>query len=345
MTDIVAFVLEEDRLRLLDQRALPENENWLDLYKHETIAVMIETLAVRGAPAIGGAAAAGIYVASVENEHADSAALYFALKEADARLRKTRPTAVNLFYALDRMAEARERLLKENASVPESQAALYREAHAIISEDAASCLAMGKHGAPLFEDGDKVLTICHTGALATCGQGTALGVLKSAKAQGKNIEVFALETRPLLQGSRLTAWECLKSGLDVTLITDNMVGITLERKGITKAIAGADRIARNGDSANKIGTYNLSALCELHQVPFYIAAPVSTVDATLKEGSEIPIEERHPDEVRRFKGAVSAPMNVKVYNPAFDVTPAKRIDKIITDKGLWDPKKTAFPFV
>lgn len=339
MSALRAFRLEDDALVLLDQRALPDEERWLLLGDVEAVAEAIETLAVRGAPAIGGAAAAGMVLAARAGRDAGEGAttLRARLLAADERLRRTRPTAVNLFFALDRVRACFTRALDEGGSAAEVTAAVLAEARAILDEDERMCSAIGAHGAALLEDGDVVLTLCHTGALATCGQGTALGVLKTAQAQGKRVRLLALETRPLLQGARLTAWEAEREGLDVTLVTDGMAGFALARLGVTKAIAGADRVARNGDVANKIGTYSLATLCRAHEVPFYIAAPTSTFDARAASGADIPIEERHPDEVRRPRGAVFAPAAVKVWNPAFDVTPARLIESIISERGVHRP--------
>jgi len=333
MTVLRAFHLDDDALHLLDQRALPVEERWLELRTVAAVAEAIETLAVRGAPAIGGAAACGMVIAAREHP-GGGAELIAHMHAAEVRLRTTRPTAVNLFFALDRMRERLDGCEGESVLHADVLGAMEHEARAICEEDAAMCHAMGEHGAELFEDGDRVLTICHTGALATCGQGTALGVLKAAHAQGKKIKVFALETRPLLQGARLTAWECLRLGLDVTLLTDGMAGFALKRLGITKAISGADRIAANGDTANKIGTYSLATLCAAHDVPFFVAAPTSTIDGTLAVGAEIPIEERDASEIVAPRGAVFAPADVPVWNPAFDVTPADRITAIITEGGV-----------
>lgn len=340
MSVLRAFHLDDERLSLLDQRALPSEERWLSLTTVEEVAEAIESLAVRGAPAIGGAAAFAMVLAARAGREAgeDSAALERRLLAADERLRRTRPTAVNLFFALDRTKACFTRALAEGAADAEAlSAALLAEAHAILDEDERMCAAIGENGAALLEDGDVVLTICHTGALATAGQGTALGVLKSAKAEGKRVRLIALETRPLLQGARLTAWEAMKEGLDVTLITDGMAGFALQRLGVRKAIAGADRIARNGDVANKIGTYSLATLCRAHGVPFYIAAPTSTFDPKAASGADIPIEERDPDEVRRPRGATFAPADVKVWNPAFDLTPAELISAIISERGVHRP--------
>lgn len=333
------FHLEERRLLLLDQRALPAEERWLTLTDVEGVAEAIETLAVRGAPAIGGAAACAMVLAAGAGRDAGEGrdALERRLLFADERLRRTRPTAVNLFFALDRTRVCFSRALAEGADAQGVHAALLAETRALLDEDERMCAAIGAHGASLLEDGDVVLTICHTGALATYGQGTALGVLKSAQAAGKRVRVIALETRPLLQGARLTAWECEKEGLDVTLITDGMAGFAFSRLGVTKAIAGADRIARNGDVVNKIGTYSLATLARAHGVPFYVAAPTSTFDPGAQSAASIPIEERAPEEIRQPRGAVFAPADVKVWNPAFDVTPGALVDAIISERGVHRP--------
>ncbi len=333
LEDLRAFVFDAGALVTLDQRALPDTERWLQLSNMEAVAQAIETLAVRGAPAIGGAAAWGVALAARALANQDPLAVD--LDDAIARLRRTRPTSVNLFFALDHMAD----VIAANAGGDAAALAdtLESAAQEFCDADAKDCEAIGREGQALFEDGDVVLTICHTGALATCGQGTALGVLKSAQREGKRIRVIALETRPLLQGARLTAWECLKTGLDVRLVTDGMAAFALARLGVTKAIAGADRVAGNGDSANKIGTYGLAVACAHHNVPFYIAAPSSTFDVTLATGAEIPIEERAPSEITTPRGTAFAPANVAVWNPAFDVTPAALIAGIVCERGVWAP--------
>lgn len=340
MTALRAFRLDDDALHLLDQSALPGEERWLSLVTAESVAEAIESLAVRGAPAIGGAAACGMVLAARHGAHGHGggrSSLRARLQDADVRLRKTRPTAVNLFQALDRMKACFSEALAQGASDADVTARMEREARALLADDERMCAAMGEHGAALFEDGDVVLTICHTGALATCGQGTALGVLKTALSQGKRVKVLALETRPLLQGARLTAWECQQVGLDVTLLTDGMAGFAFSRLGVTKAIAGADRIAKNGDVANKIGSYGLATLCRAHDVPFYVAAPSTTFDARALSGGDIPIEERQADEVRRPRGVPFAPADVPVWNPAFDVTPAKLVSAIVSQEGVFRP--------
>jgi len=327
------FRLDDAGLRLLDQRALPQEERWLRFRADDVIegvAVAIEQLAVRGAPAIGGAAALAIACA-VRDRGGDPDVVEF-LRAADARLRRTRPTAVNLFVALDAIARARDSAADDVVGAVVDAAAAY------VDDDEAACAAMGDAGTDLLSDGDVVVTICHTGALATCGQGTALGVVKSARRQGKDIAVVALETRPLLQGARLTAWECLREGIPVTLITDGMASFALARgiKGrrITRAFVGADRVAENGDTANKIGTCNLAVACSAFGVPFHVVAPRSTFDDGCVDGDAIPIEERAADEVRAIRGTVTAPADVPVWNPSFDVTPARLITSWISERGV-----------
>ena len=331
------FRLDKQGLRLLDQRALPVDERWLHFGADDVIegvAVAIEQLAVRGAPAIGGAAA--LALACAVRERSDDRDLVDFLRAADRRLRITRPTAVNLFVALDAVARARDAAAVNGSDAV--VAAVVDAAAAYVDDDEAACLAMGDAGAALLNDGDVVVTICHTGALATCGQGTALGVVKSARAAGKDIAVVALETRPLLQGARLTAWECLREGIPVTLITDGMASFALARgiggRKITSAFVGADRIANNGDTANKIGTCNLAVACAAFGVPFHVVAPQSTFDGDCADGHAIPIEERAADEVRSARGTPTAPAAVSVWNPAFDVTPARLIASWISERGV-----------
>ncbi|PRP92882.1 Methylthioribose-1-phosphate isomerase [Enhygromyxa salina] len=335
--------LREDgrALVLLDQRQLPRESVWLELDALEDIAVAIETLTVRGAPAIGCAAAIGLYVVSLGLPETQAEFLA-ELEAASARLADTRPTAVNLFVALDQLrAAVQEQLRRE----PEAEVAKLREvlrATALdhVREDLRACLELGAHGAAKLPAGG-ILTHCNTGALATSGHGTALGVVRSAWALGTKLHVFVDETRPLLQGSRLTAWELVHDGIPCSLICDNMAGAMLARGEIQAAIVGADRIARNGDAANKIGTYTVAVLCKHHGVPFYVAAPWTTIDLSLASGAAIPIEERSPDEVRVHGGALRAPATVPVRNPAFDVTPAELITGIITERGVFEPGQLA----
>jgi len=305
-------------LSLLDQRRLPAQEIWIRCERAADVAGAIRSMVVRGAPAIGCAAAFGLALAALRGEDIEGAA---------AGLRATRPTAVNLFWAIERMLGVR----------PRSAEALEREALAIWHADIEACLAIGRHGAPLLPDRGTVLTHCNAGALATGGYGTALGVIRTAREMGKQIQVMADETRPFLQGARLTTWELLRDGIPTTLIADGMAGYFLKRGDIVAAIVGADRIARNGDVANKIGTYPVAVLCRTHQVPFLVAAPLSTVDLATPSGDQIPIEERDPAEVRSFCGIAVAPPDVEARHPAFDVTPAGYVTAIITEKGVARP--------
>ncbi|HVH99518.1 MAG TPA: S-methyl-5-thioribose-1-phosphate isomerase [Enhygromyxa sp.] len=324
-------------LRLLDQRALPNEERWLRLDALEDIAVAIETLTVRGAPAIGCAAAFGLYVVSLGLP--DRRELFLPeLERARERLAHTRPTAVNLFVALDQQRDA---IASTLAIEPEASVARLREVLRATAEqhaaaDLRACLQMAAHGASLLPAGG-ILTHCNAGALATAGHGTALGVIRTAWSRGTALRVFADETRPLLQGARLTAWELLREGIPCTLIADNMAATLMARGEIQAAIVGADRITRNGDVANKIGTYGVAVLCKHHGIPFYVAAPETTIDRSLATGAEIPIEERHADEVRIHGGALRAPLDVPVRNPAFDVTPAALVTAIITERGVFRP--------
>lgn len=313
---------QDDRVVILDQTLLPDEEQYLQCGRVAEIAEAIRALRVRGAPLIGIAAAYGIALAA----QGDPGGALGRVEQAADLLRATRPTARNLFWAIDRMvARARE---------GDSAEALRAEALAIHGEDAEACRRIGGHGAELLKDGARVLTICNTGGLATGGSGTALGVIRAAHAAGKKVEVLACETRPLLQGARLTMWELMQDGIPGTLITDSMAGTCLARGMADIVITGADRIARNGDTANKIGTYTLAVLAQHHRVPFYVAAPMSTVDLSLADGTEIPIEERDGDEVRGFRGVPVAPPGVPAFNPAFDVTPAGLIRGIITERGV-----------
>jgi len=322
---------QDDRIVILDQTLLPQREEYLTCRRVSEVAEAIRALRVRGAPLIGIAAAYAIALAA----QGDPGGAPGRVEQAAELLRATRPTARNLFWAIDRMvARAREGASAE---------ALRAEALAIHSEDAETCRRIGAHGAELLKDGARVLTICNAGALATGGSGTALGVLRAAHATGKRVEVLACETRPLLQGARLTMWELMKDGIPSTLITDGMAGACLARGMVDVVITGADRIARNGDAANKIGTYALAVLARHHHVAFYVAAPMSTVDLSLADGTEIPIEERDGDEVRGFRGTAAAPPDAPAFNPAFDVTPAALIRGIITERGvLGEPYEESF---
>ena len=299
-------------LFLLDQRLLPREEKWLEYTTASGVAEAIRTMVVRGAPAIGVAAAFGMALAVLRGDD---------LNVAADELKRARPTAVNLAWAVDRMLSRRD-------------GDLLAEAEVINREDLASCMAIGRHGAALLGATSTVLTHCNAGALATAGYGTALGVIRAAIEGGKKVAVFADETRPYLQGARLTAWELQKDGIDVTLITDNMSGHFFQEGKFDAVVVGADRIAANGDAANKIGTYTLAVLANAHDVPFYVAAPVSTIDANCATGKDIPIEERSAQEVVDIFGSRVAPEGISVRHPAFDVTPARLITAIITEQGV-----------
>lgn len=322
----------DGRAKLVDQTLLPTEFEFIYCDDIETMWEAIKVLRVRGAPAIGIAAGFGT-VLGVRNSTATTAADFMRdLKKATDYLATSRPTAVNLFWALKRMLAA----AKSHAgkTVAELKALLLQEALAILEEDRAICRRIGQAGADLIKSGDSILTHCNAGGLATGDYGTALAVMFAAHEQGKRIHVFADETRPLLQGARLTAWELKHAGIDVTVICDNMAGLVMRERRVDCVIVGADRIAANGDAANKIGTYSVSVLAKEHRVPFYVAAPVSTFDLTLATGDRIPIEERDPKEVTHGFGRQTAPDGVNVYNPAFDVTPACNIAAIITENGL-----------
>lgn len=320
------------RIRLIDQTLLPNKLKYVYCDDIKSIWHAIKTLMVRGAPAIGIAGAMGVVLGVKEVQAKDADAFLKELKRVITYLGSSRPTAVNLFWGLARM----ERVAQENKgkSVQEIKEILLREAIKIENEDKAICRQIGANGAEFIKNNNGVLTHCNAGGLATADYGTALAVLFKAKEQGKRIKVFADETRPLLQGSRLTAWELMQAGIDVTLICDNMAAHVMKQRKVQCVIVGADRIAANGDTANKIGTYGISILAKEHGIPFYVAAPVSTFDLSIKSGNDIPIEERSPEEVTCGFGKRTAPEGVKVFNPAFDVTPAKNITAIITEKGV-----------
>jgi methylthioribose-1-phosphate isomerase len=323
-------------LELIDQRKLPAEFTIIQCRTPDELYEAIKTLAIRGAPAIGVAAAFGICLAAQEiDELKLSDAVSHIEKKADF-LSKTRPTAVNLSWALERMKRTGRDFAAENpkATIGNFKKRLLDEAQRIYNEDVEMCRKIGENGEKFIPDGGAVLTHCNAGALATAGDGTALAAIFEAQRKGKKIKVYVDETRPLLQGARLTTWELKQAGIDVTLICDNTAG-TLMRDGIINAvIVGADRIAANGDTANKIGTYSLSVLAKEHRIPFYVAAPSSTFDLKLKTGRQIPIEQRGPDEVLDYMNVRTAPQNINVYNPAFDITPAENITAIITEKGV-----------
>ncbi|MFQ5680820.1 MAG: S-methyl-5-thioribose-1-phosphate isomerase [Candidatus Omnitrophota bacterium] len=319
-------------VRLIDQTKLPLRLEYLHCRNIRSLWLAIKRLKVRGAPALGIAAGLGVVLGLQRSKAKTFSRLERDLSRVIDYLASSRPTAVNLFWGLDRMRNTAQ--ANKHRPVAEIKRLLRQEAEKILNEDKAVCRTMGRQGAKLVKDGDRVLTICNAGALATADFGTALGVFYRAKEEGKRFKVFACETRPLLQGARLTTWELMHSGIDVTLICDNMAASLMSRGMVDKVFVGADRIAANGDTANKIGTYNLAVLCHYHHIPFYVVAPVSTFDFRIKSGRQIPIEQRLPDEVRMFCGRRSAPPRVDVYNPAFDVTPHKLITAIITESGI-----------
>jgi methylthioribose-1-phosphate isomerase len=329
---IKPIIYENNILRMIDQRLLPVEEVWLEYADYRAVAEAIRTMVVRGAPAIGVAAAFGAAFGAREIEAEDFASFERQFAEVRGVLAATRPTAVNLFWALDRMKGC----ARAHAHLPlaELKNRLLEEALAIAEEDERLNRAMGRNGEPLIPEGGRVLTHCNAGALATGGYGTALGVIRAAVEAGKKVAVFADETRPWLQGARLTAWELQQDRIPVTLICDNMAGYLMSRGEIDCVMVGADRIAANGDTANKIGTYTVAVLAKEHGIPFYVAAPISTIDLSLPDGSRIPIEERAPREVTHSGERQLAPEGVAVRNPAFDVTPARYISAIITERGV-----------
>lgn len=321
---------------ILDQRALPGEVRFLDCGTYQDVAEAIRNLSVRGAPAIGVTAALGIALGARQYKETHLEGFFVFMEEVSRTLAATRPTAVNLFWAVDRM----KRVLTDVSTSPvqEIQKRLQEEAVAILEEDLRVNRAIGTFGAAIIRDGDHILTHCNAGALATAGYGTALGVVRAAWEQGKKIRVFADETRPVLQGARLTAWELQQDGIPVTLITDNAAGALMRQGRIHCCVVGADRIAANGDVANKIGTYSVAVLAHAHGIPFYVAAPSSTIDMQTADGNGIPIEERSPSEVTCLhSGRMIAPHGVDVWNPAFDVTPADLIAGIITERGIIAP--------
>jgi len=320
------------RLELIDQRALPGRVEFVSCGSAVEVARAIRDMVVRGAPAIGCAAACGIALEAARLQQSAPSEFSAGMASAFDALAASRPTAVNLFWALERMRTALSAV--KLAPPPAAAAHLLDEAHRVLSEDVAANRAMGAHGAALINNGARVLTHCNAGALATAGHGTALGVIRSAVAAGKRLSVIVDETRPFLQGARLTAWELDRDRIPVTLITDNMSGHLMSRGEIDAVIVGADRVAANGDVANKIGTYMIAVLARRHSIPFYVAAPLSTIDRQLASGDAIPIEERSASEVRGYAGIEWAPAGIAVRNPAFDVTPADLITALITEKDV-----------
>jgi methylthioribose-1-phosphate isomerase len=320
---------------MIDQRILPTEEKYLMLRSFEEVADAIKTMVVRGAPAIGVSAAMGIALGANQSVGTSMADLEYDFDYICDVMSRTRPTAVNLFWAIERMRAAFRRAKAETQDVEEAKRRLVTEAQAIFKEDIEANRSLGRFGGELIADGSTVLTHCNAGALATAGDyGTALGVIRGARDAGKRVAVIADETRPFLQGARLTAWELAKDNIPVTVITDNMAGHVMKQGKVDAVVVGADRIAANGDTANKIGTYMVAVLARRHDIPFYVAAPISTLDLTLSSGDEIPIEERDRREVTHMREHQLAPDGVDVQNPAFDVTPNELIAAIITDKGV-----------
>src|SRR5499425_475953 len=331
---------EDDVVVMIDQRKLPAQEVYVRCRSAAEVARAIKTMVIRGAPAIGVAAAMGIALGIRMSKATGTqkfAAEFYKICELMAG---TRPTAVNLFWAIDRMKRAFAKAVAAGESVDQIKDRLDREAQLIHDEDVASCRAMGAFGAEVVPADAKILTHCNAGALATAGYGTALGVIRGAVEQGKAVRVFADETRPFLQGARLTAWELVRDGINTTVITDNMAGALMRQGKVNFVVVGADRIAANGDTANKIGTYSVAVLAREHQIPFYVAAPLSTIDLATPDGGHIPIEERSAKEVTHVGGAQMAPDGAQVWNPAFDVTPHHLIAGIITERGIFRPPFT-----
>lgn len=319
-----------ESLKILDQTKLPSQESYIETSDYKEVAGAIRELKVRGAPAIGVAAAYGVALGALHIKVESNSKFIPRLKEIISEMGGTRPTAKNMFKALERI----KLVIGRCTDVPQIKQALVEEAIKIHKEEREATKKVSTYGAELLKDGDVVLTHCNAGPIATAGEGTALGVIIKAHNEGKEVSVIACETRPLLQGARLTAWELKKAGVPFRLITDSMAGYMMQQGKVSCVITGADRIALNGDTANKIGTYSHAVLAKVHNIPFYIAAPFTTIDESIKTGTEIPIEERSAEEVTQFRSEVIAPEGTLVYNPAFDVTPNEYITAIITEKGV-----------
>ena len=326
---------DRGKVKLIDQTRLPEKLVYLYLNKIEDLWEAIKNLRVRGAPALGIAASLGVVLGIKDSKAGTFKAFYRDVKKVTGYLAASRPTAVNLFWALRRMEKVT--LAHKDKTIPVLKKILLNEARDIIIEDKRICRAIGRNSAGLIKNGDSILTHCNAGGLATADYGTALACVFTAKEDGKRIRVYVDETRPLLQGARLTTWELKHAGIPVTLICDNMAGEVMREGKVNKVIVGADRIAANGDTANKIGTYSVAVLAHAHRIPFYIAAPISTIDFSISHGNKIPVEQRKAEEITSWFGKRVAPKGIKVYNPAFDVTPAKYIAGIITEKGVAGP--------
>jgi methylthioribose-1-phosphate isomerase len=325
---------KSDHIEIIDQTKLPSQMEFIRCYDVETLGQAIKNLSIRGAPALGIAAAMGIALASVNSKTDNPDALRKELWQTRQYIASTRPTAVNLFWALDRVMNI---AMNSPDDVNKIKEAIINEALKIAAEDERMCRAIGENGAKLIRDNFNILHHCNTGFLATGEHGTALGVIRSAHEEGKKIHVWVDETRPLLQGARLTAWELMKDNIPFTLIADNMAGYVMKQKKVDIVLVGADRITASGDVANKIGTYSVAVLAKYHGIPFYSAAPFSTIDLTIKSGKDIIIEERNPNELIYFMGVQSAPEGSHVYNPSFDVTPNELITGIITERGIIYP--------
>ena len=325
---------ENDAVVMIDQKLLPQEERYLTCRDYREVVAAIKDLTVRGAPAIGVAAALGIALGALHLDSPGRKEFEESCTAICTQFSQTRPTARNLFWAIERMKQC---LAASTGSVAEIKAALVAEACLITQEDIAINRRIGRHGRALLHDGARILTHCNAGALATAGYGTALGVIRAAREEGKDLHVFVDETRPVLQGARLTAWELQQENIPATLITDNMAGFLMQQGKIDLVIVGADRIAANGDVANKIGTYSLAVLAKENGLPFYVAAPLSTIDISLLNGNEIPIEERNGEEVLSFRSERIAPAGIGVYNPAFDITPHRYVTAIVTEAGIVRP--------
>jgi methylthioribose-1-phosphate isomerase len=326
---------KDDAVVMIDQKALPHEERHLRFTDYKDVIKAIKDLTIRGAPAIGVAAAMGIALGTLHLDTSSKENFKLAFYEICDQFSQTRPTARNLFWAIERMKKSFDDAL--SGSPDQIKRVLVEEAIRVCEEDIAINEKIGINGRSLIQDGDNILTHCNAGALATAGYGTALGVVRAAWGEGKKFHVFVDETRPVLQGARLTAWELEKEKIPATLIADNMAGFLMKQKKINKVIVGADRIAANGDVANKIGTYSLAVLAKEHDIPFYVAAPLSTIDMSVRNGDEIPIEERNAEEITTIRGIRVAPQGVHVYNPAFDVTPNRYITAIVTEAGVIHP--------
>src|SRR6188768_3911276 len=325
---------KDDAVVMIDQRKLPASEVYVTCKTSKEVAKAIKTMVIRGAPAIGVAAAMGLALGMKRSSASGTKQFATEFQRLCDEMAATRPTAVNLFWAIERMKRIFARVVQAGASVDEIKRVLEEEARNIHDEDVASCRAMGAYGATLVPADARILTHCNAGALATAGYGTALGVIRAAAEQGKRVAVMADETRPFLQGARLTAWELVKDGIDTTVITDNMAGAMMRLGNVDLVVVGADRIAANGDVANKIGTYAVAVLAKEHGIPFYVAAPISTVDLNTPDGTRIPIEERNDREVTHVGSSRLTPEGARIRNPAFDVTPSKYVTAIITERGI-----------